>query len=386
MIIAIGVFRSDGGPSAASVSGAFAAEFDDGPSVPPLPVTVVVTRRSEGYRIESRYAGRVVARRRSAIGFSRGGILQRIDVDDGDPVTMGQALASLDTRTLQAKAAELRAELDHSRAMLDVATARGEQAAALAKRRTALARKDFVSREAFEDAHFGEQIAAAERAAAQSAIRSAQATLDALQVDLDLSLLTAPYTGTVVARRLDEGSVVAAGEPVLEIAETDEVEFRVGVPVAVLSALTVGEDLRCVVADRETGCRLRRMLTTVDPETRTVTVVLTLPPDGPPPRPGDLGHLLLDRPVTSAGFWLPLAALTEGRRGLWAAYVVEGTGPDADTGQVSRRTLQLVHVDGDRAYVTGVLRDGDRVVADGTHRLVPGMRVVVPAGAADGPA
>lgn len=346
-----------------------------------LPVKVVAVRRSEGYTVEGRYAGRVVARRWSALGFSRGGILNTIGVDDGEHVVAGQVLASLDTRSLEAKAGELRAELDHSRAMLDVATAKSEQASALVKRRTTLARNDFVSKEAFEDAHFGHQMAAAERVAAQSAIRSAQAVLDSLRVDLDLSRLTAPYAGTIVARRRDEGAVVAAGEPVLEIAETDHLEFRVGVPASEASSLSIGAEYDAVVAGRAVKCALRGVLPMVDPETRTVTAVLTFPPGFPPPRSGDLGHLSLGRPVAATGFWLPQAALTESRRGLWAAYVVEPSPNDTGVAILSRRNLQVIQIENDRVYVSGVLHDGERVVADGVHRLVPGMRVVVVDGA-----
>ena len=39
------------------------------------------------------------------------------------------------------------------------------------------------------------------------------------------------------------------------------------------------------------------------------------------------------------------------------------------------RTIEVIYVENDTAYVTGALKDGDLVIADGTHRIVPGQNV-----------
>ncbi len=346
---------------------------------PALPVVTVVARRTAAYQVEDDHAGRVVARRSSALGFSRGGLISRIAVDDGDPVAAGQMLAWLDTRALEAKAVELETELDQRRSSLDAAVARVEQAAAIETRRSQLARRDWVSKEAYDDAVFDHKQAVAEQKAAESAIRTAEAALASLQVDLELSRLTAPYAGTVIARRIDEGAAVTPGQPVLDLIETDVLEFRVGVPVATAATLAVGTDYPVIIAEKQLSGRLIKVLPVVEAETRTVIAIFTLPEAEPAPIAGQLGHLRLGRTIPTAGFWLPLAALTESHRGLWAAYVVEPAPAASDTtgvvGTLSRRELQLFQVDANRAYVGGVLRDGEPVVADGTHRLIPGMRV-----------
>jgi hypothetical protein len=70
----------------------------------------------------------------------------------------------------------------------------------------------------------------------------------------------------------------------------------------------------------------------------------------------------------------PLTALTRETRGLWSAYIVEGEGEEA---KVARHFVEVVHVENDRAWIRGTL-DGDvEVVADGTHRIVPGQPVEI---------
>jgi multidrug efflux pump subunit AcrA (membrane-fusion protein) len=42
---------------------------------------------------------------------------------------------------------------------------------------------------------------------------------------------------------------------------------------------------------------------------------------------------------------------------------------------VVRRLVEPLHSEGDRSLVRGTLRPGDQVIAAGTHRVVPGVRV-----------
>lgn len=345
-----------------------------------LPVTTIKVHRQENYQVEERHAGVIAAQRLSSLGFARGGLLSTVEVNEGDRVVEGQLLARLDTRSLETRAAELRSGLAESRSRLEVASVNREQMVSDEFRSGVLAKKDWVSKKAHDDTVFGRRKAVAERAAAENAVRHVEATLASLQVDLDQSVLIAPYAGTIVTRRVDEGAAVTAGEPVMDLIESDVVEFRVGVPEKIAATLRVGTNYVAVVGDQKTSCKLLRLLPQVEPSTRTVSAIFSLPEVSSPPLSGMLGHLLTSRTIDTPGFWLPLAALTDSRRGLWAAYVVEPGAAAAAAGSplvgiLSRRDVQLVHVDGDRAFVTGVLRDGEQVVADGVHRLVPGLRV-----------
>ena len=127
------------------------------------------------------------------------------------------------------------------------------------------------------------------------------------------------------------------------------------------------------VDGRSYGARLETVIPSVEPDTRTVTAVLRFAEPPPGVENGTLGRLSLSTPREGEGFWLPITALTEGRRGLWSAYVLVDSGDDGS--RVERRELQLLHVESDRAFVRGTLRDGERVVATGLQRLVPGQRV-----------
>jgi hypothetical protein len=70
---------------------------------------------------------------------------------------------------------------------------------------------------------------------------------------------------------------------------------------------------------------------------------------------------------------------------LWSAYALEdqttadgASGPfPAAIARLATRPLEVIYQDGDRVFVRGVLRPGERLVAGGLHRVVPGQRVRV---------
>jgi len=323
----------------------------------------------DGYEIDARYAGRIVSRRTSNLGFERGGLLARVTVDEGARVAAGDVMAVLDTRSVEAQLAQARAAETAAEARLrlaDVTVGRQEQ---LVERQT-------VSKQRYDESRFERQAVAAE-------LEAARANVSTLETALALASIEAPYDGHVVARMADEGTVVAPGQPIFRLRETGALEAHIGIPPSALDGLAVGETYQIEVRGESYPAILAELIAEVDMETQTVAGIFRV--DAPPGRvrSGELARLELDRKVAAPGFWVPLEALTEGRRGLWSLYALApasdgGAAPaGAGDGLLERRAVQLLHAEGERAYVRGTVVDGEAFVASGTHRLVPGQRVRV---------
>ena len=90
---------------------------------------------------------------------------------------------------------------------------------------------------------------------------------------------------------------------------------------------------------------------------------------------GSLVWVRFEQRVPARGSWVPMGALAEGRRGTWTAYAVVDDGQGGT--RVERRVVQIIQAEERRAFVRGTLREGDRLVSDGLHRLTPGSRVRV---------
>ena len=327
-----------------------------------LRVVVAPFAATEGYERRGRFVGRVEFAREAELAFELGGRVLRVLVDEGDEVAAGDVLAELDTERLRAQRVEHVAEQAQARAERDLARLRDGRAQRLVS-------EDVISPQDGDDTRLA-------LAARESALARVGARIERIDVDLAKSTLRAPFAGRVASRAVDEGVVVDAAVPVLRLLETGRPEVRVGVPRHVAATLVEGEWREVEIGGRVHPARVRSVLPERGERTRTVAVLLTLTPGGDGLRSGDLAELRWREPVPSAGAWLPRAALTEGARGLWAAYVAAPEDDDAAGGhRLERRPVELLHEEGDRVFVRGALRDGERVVQRGVHRLVPGQRV-----------
>lgn len=331
-----------------------------------LLVPVARVAPADGYVVRREFAGRVEAARDSAVGFEIGGQLAAVLVDEGDRVAAGEVLARLDTERLEAREAEAAAALDQAGASLALAeTTFARTAEALEFRG--------VSQQEYDEAVRAER-------AARSAREAARARLASVRVDLEKSVLRAPFAGTVVRRVADEGEVLAPGQVLLELQERTAPRVRIGVAGDMLAAVTARAEHVLTVDGRALPARLRAVLPIRDVATRTVDAIFELE-SAQGVLPGDLARLALERRVETPGFWLPLGSLAEGDRGVWTNYVAVPLPAGESTGEathvIEARTVEVLHEREDQVYVRGAIDAGERVVVEGLHRVVPGLTVRV---------
>lgn len=326
----------------------------------PIPVTVLTAERQSQAKITDEFPGLAAARRSSRLGFQYGGLVDAVRVDVGDRVAEGDVLASLDLRVLNAQQAAARAAIAEAEASVDLARL-------TERRQQALLEQENVSQQRVDEA-------VANVAAAEARVALTRAQAEEVSQIIALSQIIAPYDGVITGRLVDEGAVTGPSTPVLDIVEADAVEIRVGLPVAQAGRLEAGSAYAFTVQDRSVTGVLRSATGVVERASQTVAAVFDVA-DGEI-APGEVARLTLETSISEAGFWVPLSALTEGRRGLWTLFVLhdpedaDGTGVD-----VSRAVVEVLYATADRAFVRGSITDGDVFVATGVARIVPGQKV-----------
>lgn len=196
---------------------------------------------------------------------------------------------------------------------------------------------------------------------AQAEVAAARADLASLEVEVQDSVLLAPFRGRVLARHLDEGTVVSPGTRVMLLGETENLEARISLP----QGQKYPPSTQLELGGRKVDARLIGATPKVDPASNTKVVRYRVH-NGLPGQPVTL-HL--EETVAEPGFWIPTVALTSAGNGLWQCYTV---GPD-DTVQVQR--LEVLHRETDRVLVRGTLKSGDQVITEGVGQVVPGQRV-----------
>lgn len=328
-----------------------------GSAPPPIPVSAVEAEYASDAQIDELFPGLVSARRESALGFERGGRIDLIEVDIGDRVSAGEVIARLDTRALEAQIAAADAQTAEAAAQTALAAETQDRQAQLLER-------GHISQQRFDE------VATSTRAA-QARQNAAAAAADALRVQLDLSIITAPFDGVITARNADEGAIASPGQPLVQIIENSALEIRVGLPPAIAAQLETGTAYHFVGEGGALMARFRASTGVVDRQTRAVTAVFDLADSRA--AAGQVVRLRVETPIDTDGFWVPTSALAEGRRGLWSVYVLI---EDGNAYSLEPRTVETIRIEAERVFVRGAVSHGELVLASGLQRITPGQRVV----------
>lgn len=338
---------------------------DEKPPRDPAPLAVVETVRPEpasSYLVTRRYVGRLEPSRQTDLAFEFGGTVARVLVDEGEIVEAGGLVAALDTRTLQAERRQQAA--NHAALQSDLELAR-----LTFERRQSLAQNGHISAQSLDEIRL-------QVARLQSSVLATDAAIEAIDVRLDKALLRAPFSGRISVRAIDEGATVGAGSPVLTILETARPRVRIGLTPEQADLLSDEDAHPIKIRDREFPARLLARRPDLQTRTRTVEALFELDNSAAAAAFGQLAELEVRVSVDDAGFWVPVSALKEGQRGLWALFSLSPAEDGSDgVMTVQQESVEILHVSGDRAYVRGTLASDAILVASGVHKVVPGKTV-----------
>ena len=108
--------------------------------------------------------------------------------------------------------------------------------------------------------------------AAQSAIITAQTSIERLQADIAAGVLTAPMTGQVLRQYIKDGDWVAQGDKVLQIKDLHNVNMKFSLPAYHAAALAVGTEVRLVL-DLPSPVVLPAQISSIAPNTASLSAI-----------------------------------------------------------------------------------------------------------------
>lgn len=254
------------------------------------PVNVQAQKVAKGtVAAEVMGTGTLEARVRTSISPKISGRLVQLLVDQGDRVTKGQLLATLDDGELKQQAEVAKAELAVARASVDRSATdivRAEATALLT--RTELTRvlelRKSNSTTAYELDQATERRDVADsdtkraqlaKVEAEKSVIKTEASLRYYQERLADTKIVAPFDGLVVHRSRDPGDIVVPGTAILDVISTDELWVSAWVDETAMGQLAVSQPARIVfrsAPDTSLPGKVARMSPQTDRETREFLV------------------------------------------------------------------------------------------------------------------
>ncbi len=329
------------------------------PETPPAPVVVSKVRPGV-IAPQSRFTGTVYYAEVSEVSAEVRGLVKEVSFEEGQRVRKGEVLARLDTELLEKRIESLRAAYEE--VLTEVQKAQRDL-----ERIEGLYREGFASDQDYDDVRF-------RALSLEKKAKSTDAQLRGLEVELEKTLIKAPFEGLILERQVDRGEWIEAGGVVAVLARDDVVDLVVDVPEKVVSLLKEGMRVEFRAGSRTLAARIFAIVPRGDVSTRTFPVKI---------RAENTASL---REGMEASVMLPVGgkkeALIVSRDALIEVYGKTAVYAVVD----GKAKLIPVKVVGYSARSAGVLsqglREGMSVVVKGNERLKDGqpVKVVEPAG------
>ena len=165
---------------------------------PQVTVAAAVSRKVTEF---DEFTGRFEAVERVEVRPRVSGYISSVNFTDGNEVKKGDVLFVIDPRPYVAERDKARAQLAQARSQLALAKSERERA-------TKLLGQHAISQEEFDTRTAG-------NAQAQASVAAAQAALDAAELDLEFTRVTAPIAGRISRALVTSGNFVANGQTLL---------------------------------------------------------------------------------------------------------------------------------------------------------------------------
>src|SRR5688572_12282019 len=273
------------------------------------------------------------------------GRIERLFVDEGDWVSKGQTLATLDREDTGIDLAKTQVRSENARLVYE----RGER----------MLKEGLISQETFEKLRMENEMSRQEVAEARYRIGK--------------TAIRAPFSGRITSRIVEQGQHLRAGEELFNLADFDPLVAYIHLPEREVLGLKPGRETRITLKADEAvqfRGRIRQISPVVDPATGTVKV--TVEAVNPLPsavRPGGFVTIDVIRESRPGAVLLPRQAVL---RELQSAHVFV-----AKNGIAEKRHVELGLEEGERIEVLAGVKPGERVIVAGQGSLKQGSPVEI---------
>ncbi len=322
---------------------------------PPRPALVIEVGKTAS-NSATVLVGEVKSRYESNQGFRINGKIIERKVEVGAIVKKGQMLVRLDPADTN---------LGASAAMADVRVAEANRALAKSEveRQRQLVDKKFISQSSLDryEAELKTAEARVNQAKAQAAVSGNQSRYAALVADRD---------GVVTQIRAEPGQVVEAGEMIVQVVDTKQIEVLVAVPESRVAKIKVGDAATLKLwADREKtyNGKIREIAPAANSATRAFDVRVAFIDADAKVKLGMTAGVRLEGDET-ASMIVPSGALTQmnGKTSVWVIDKNNLANPrEVIAGQYTEEGVTI----------TSGLQAGELVAIAGVHTLIKGQKV-----------
>ena len=266
------------------------------------------------------------------------GVVKSIFVTEGDKVTEGKVLASLDDAVIQQNILELQTSLE-------------------------LAKTLYEKQQNLWNQKIGTEV---QYLSAKTNYLSLQKRLSALQQQADMAKIKSPINGTVDAVNIKIGESVAPGLPTITVVNTNQLKVKGDVAEAYIADIHKGDSLLINFPDLhlEIASVASYVSHAIDEVNRTFTVEVKLP-QNPNYHPNMIALMKIIDYSTPAAVVIPINTVQSDPTGTFVFIAENDNGPMI----AKKQFVKIGHVYNGDAEITDGLKAGDKLITIGYEDL-----------------
>lgn len=314
-----------------------------------------------GYKIKRRFSGAIQSKQVANLNLEIPGRVQSIYAFEGNTVSKGQLLAVLDSKLLNIESEQLSAQLQQVDAEIVLSQSSLDRV-------NSLIGQGYTSEQSLDEITAQLTVLKANR-------QQLLANINAKQYQINHTQIIAPFDGVINKRNINLGEVVNSSTVAFEVQQLHHNELKVGVPQNLIEQIKQEPEYELIIAGNSLSVAELAINTQINRQSRTIQLRFPLPKELNVFN-NQIGYFEFDQYYPQAGYWVPVSAITDGIRGTWNIFTLEKQ-KNSELYRLNAHTVEVIHIEKDRAYIRAQLDASQPLLADGLHKVVPNQFVKI---------
>lgn len=279
------------------------------------------------------------------------GILSKVYVKEGQFVSKGQVLAKIDDGGLSQQLAQLQIQSD-------------------------LAKTTFERQNRLWEQNIGSEM---QYLQAKSNFEAQQQVVNQVKIQLDKTIVRAPFSGTIDDVISEQGSVVTSGQSqLMRIVNLNNMYIETDVPESYISSIVKNKAVIVgfPVLGKTIHTKIRQASHYINPANRTFKVEIAVPNKDKSIKPNLTAKLKINDYTNEKALLIPQSIISENSKGEQYIYVI--TDKQEDNIAVVKKAIILTgKTQGDVIEILSGIKNGTEIINEGARRVEEGQTVQV---------
>lgn len=315
-----------------------------------IPLITTFKSKTEEFKHFLELQGSVETKQNIVITPEVGGIITRIYVKEGQSVSKGQILASIDDGGLGQQKAQLEIQSD-------------------------LAKTTFERQKRLWDQKIGSEI---QYLQAKSQYEGLQKSIAQINQQLAKNSVRAPFSGVIDDVITEQGNVAAPGQtPLMRLVNLRDMYIKTDIPESYITSITKGKKVEVMfpVLGKNLISEVRQTGNFINPANRTFDVEIAVPNKDRSIKPNLTARLKINDYINEKAILIPQSIISENANGQQYVYVLVNI--EGDKAVAKQVIIETGRTQGDQIEVLSGLEENSEVIKEGARSVKDGQTVKI---------